>query len=80
MTVMVFYNPILNPRTVILMVFLEHIKFLTNQTVLAEMKWHFWNSSDFHYIVSDLQSHLHRHVTEAFKMEKFFILGKNMAI
>lgn len=63
MTVMVFYNLVLNPRTV---VFLEHIKFLTNQTVLVEMKWYFWYSSDFHYIVSDLQSHLLRHVTEAF--------------
>lgn len=80
MVVVVFHNLILSPRTEILVVLLESVKFLPNQTAFAHMKWYFWHSSDSCYILSDLQSHTHRHIFESFKTEKFFILRKNMVI
>lgn len=80
MVAKVFYNLISNPRTEILVVLLESVEFLPNQTAFAHMKWYFWHSSDCRYNPSNLQSHSRRHIIKSFKTEKLFILTKNTVV
>jgi len=72
MVVAVFSNIFLNPRTEILVVLLESVKFLPNQTAFTQMKWYSWHSSDSCYILSELQSHSCRHIFKSFVREVFY--------